>query len=172
MKILKRPAILLLLIVFASCGSSQRVITDDGKVYEVEKKAIKSNGVDVTDDLSAAEKASINNLIKEKEEVKKAYDKQYEELEKAIEKQKKVKEEAENNQKKLEEKLKNLESYLEEKQDSRDDYATAKERYNNKKAKFKKLKKEGKLSPNDIEDWKGKLKDLKDKVREAKNSLK
>ena len=172
MKILIRATLLSTLFILASCGSSERVITDNGDVYEVKGNTIKNNGVKVTDDLSAAEKESITKVLENNRKAKKAYDSQHKELEAAIEKQEDIQSKSEKKQKELEDQLEVLEDNLEKKQDEADNYSTAKERYNDKKEKFKKLKKEGKLSPNDIADWKEKLSDLKAEVNQAKNNLK
>ena len=165
--ILRKLTILFTLIILTACGSSERVITDEGKVYEVKGNTIKNNGVNVTDSLSADEKEAINTVKERKEEAKKAFEKQQKELEDAIEKQDDIQKVARKKQNELEEKLKILENNLENKQDVRDNYATIKKRYIDKKNKFKKLKKEGKLSPNDIKDWKEKLSALKERVKQA-----
>ncbi len=159
------------LVLMLSCGSSERVITDEGKVYEVKGNTIKNDGNNVTKNLSAEEKEAINTVLERKENAKKAFDKKQKELEDAIEEQENIQEAAENKQKELEEELETLEDSLKESQDARDNYATIKARYNDKRNKFRKLKKEGKLSPNDIEDWKEKLEKIKEDVNEAKNKL-
>lgn len=171
MKTLRILSVLITLLFLASCGSSERVITNDGKVYEVKGSTIKNNGVEVTERLSDAEKESINALLDKKEKAREAFEKEYKTLEEAIAKQQDLQKAAENKQEELEDKLEILENNREEKQDARDNYATIKERYNNKKKEFKKLKKEGELSPNDVKRWKEKLSQLKSEVMEAKNKL-
>ena len=171
MKILRNLSVLLTLLIFASCGSSERVITDQGKVYEVNGSKIKMDGVEVTESLSASEKESINALLEEKEKASKVFEKEHKALEDAIAKQQDIQKEAKNKQDELEDKLESLENTREEKQDARDNYATIKERYNKKKIEFKKLKKEGELSPNEANKWKEKLSNLKSEVMEAKNKI-
>lgn len=171
MKTLKKLAILLILLIFVSCGSSERVITNQGKVYEVKGSKIENNGVEVTDSLSKTEKESINNLIKKKKEAKKVFEAQQNELEAAITEQENIQKRAKEKQEELEDKLDALEGDFEEKQDAKENFASIKMQYNKQKNKFKKLKKEGELSTKDIKDWRGKLSTLKQKVKKAKNEI-
>ena len=171
MRIMRKLNVLFVLFILTSCGSSQRVITEDGKVYEVSGNTIKNNDVNVTESLSTEEKESINKVIERKEKAKKAFEKEHKDLEDAIEKQEDIQRAAEKKQNELQDKLETLENNFEKKQDVRDNYATIKERYTDKKNKFKKSKKEGKLSPNDIIDWKEELAKLKSELNDAKNKL-
>ena len=49
----------LLVGLIVSCGSSERVITADGKVYEVKGSTIKNNGDDVTESLQKTVKQKL-----------------------------------------------------------------------------------------------------------------
>lgn len=171
MTILKQIPILLTLLILGSCGSGERVITDDGKVYEVNGNTIEKNGVEVTENLSSSEKTSIDAFIDKKEKIRQAFEDQQKALESAIEKQEAIQDKAEAKQNDLENQLETLEENFEAKQDAKDNYASVKKRYDDKKLKFKKLKKEGELSPNDIKDWKEKLSKLSEKVKAAKKEL-
>ena len=69
---------LIFLITFTllNCGSSERVITDEGRVYAVDGKTIKNNGVEVTENLSDEKKEAINNLLERKKEARKDFEQQ------------------------------------------------------------------------------------------------
>ena len=69
--------IFLIFLVFSvfTCGNSKRVITDDGKVYNVDGNTIKRNGKEVTDKLNRSEIEKIEQLLKEKEDLQEAEEK-------------------------------------------------------------------------------------------------
>ena len=164
--------ILLILSLSYSCGSSERIITDDGTVYEVKGDTVENNGVDVTENLSASEKASINDLVKRKEKAQSAAQKEQDALEKAIDEQKQIQQKAELKQKELKAKLDALQNQLKESQDARDDYAKIKKRYNEEEKEYKRLESNGELSAIEIKEWKDKLAKLKLEVDQAQSRLK
>lgn len=171
MNIFRSIILALSFLTLVNCGSGKRIITDDGKVYEVKGSTIKKDGVDVTKNLSKEEKKSIDNLIKEKEEARKIFEAKQKDIEDAISEQKSIQKEARKNQRKLERDLKDLENSLKATQNARDKYATTRSRYTKSKNEFKQLKKDGELSPNAIDDWKERLSKLKMEVKKAKKEL-
>lgn len=170
MKTLKYLSVLSLFILCA-CGSSERVITDDGTVYEVKGNTIINNASDVTAKLSSEEQSSIHKLLTKKTKAQSVAEKELNALEKAIEEQKQIEDKAKAEQRNLKAKLNALQDKLRVSQDVRDDYAEAKKRYIENHQEFENLKSDGKLSPNDIKDWKEKLAKLERDVNETKLRL-
>jgi chromosome segregation ATPase len=162
---------LLFTILIVSCGSSERVITSDGNVYEINGNTIKNNGIEVTENLSKEKKEAINELLEKKKEAQKVFEQEKKDLEKAISNQRDIQKEAKEKEKELENELDTLEDNFENKLDVKDNFASLKKRYVEKQKEFRKLKKQGELSPNDIKDWKEKLNTLKKKVNKAKAEM-
>jgi len=93
--ILKYIVLTICIVVFTSCGSSERVITDNGEVFEVKGDKFYKNGKEVTDALSDSRKDYISSVLERRLEVEEEAKKQQErienELEKLKEKQKALK---------------------------------------------------------------------------------
>lgn len=162
----KRQLIFLTIsLIVLSCGSSEKVIMNDGTVYKVEGNSFYKKGKDVSENLSETEKEKILNTLNERLEYEKAAQERQEELEERREELEKAQEEAEAKQKALEEEL-------EEKKEAREAFFDAKEELEKQQKKYKRLHDNGKLSPNDEEKWAKKLKDLKQELNKAENKIK
>lgn len=162
----KRHLIVLsMFLIVLSCGSSEKVIMNDGTVYRVEGKNFYKKGKEVTESLSNTDKEKILNTLNERLEFEKEAQKRQKELEARREALKKAQEQAQATQKALEE-------ALEEKEEAREAFFEAKEKLEKQQKKYKRLHDNGKLSPNDEEKWDLKLKDLEQKLEEAKNKVK
>jgi hypothetical protein len=86
---LNKIVVVAIMVLIVSCGSSERVITDDGKIYEVKGNTIKNDGVDVSKSLSEEKKERIEALVTAKEEAREAAEKRQEELEEQKKRQEK-----------------------------------------------------------------------------------
>lgn len=170
MKVKKYIPILISILIL-SCGSSERVIMDNGNVYEVSGKTIKNDGIDVTNTLSEEQKKEIQDQLEEKLDGQREAEKKQKELEEKKKEAEKEAEKAEKKQEELEEKQKKLENKLEQREKARDNYLRAKKRLEDKRNKYEKLKSKGKISPNDEKKWEERLKDLEEDLKEAKNEL-
>ncbi len=171
MKFIKHILLFLFLIQLIACGSSQRVITKDGEVYNVNGKTIKQNGIDVTDDIKDSQRETIENLIDRKEKLEKAEEDKQKSLEKAIKEQEQIEKSAIDKQRELKDQLDALQTKTKARQDARDDYAKIKLRYSEEKKTFKTLKEKGELSKIEQKEWEAKLKKLEVEVEKAKVEL-
>ncbi|QNK76615.1 hypothetical protein H7F37_10770 [Winogradskyella sp. PAMC22761] len=160
-----------LVSLMLSCGSSDRVIMTDGKVYEVKGNSIKNDGTDVTETLSKDRKFEIAATLKANNKAKAEAEQLQESLKAQQKELKKTKEEAEAKQEKLENQQEALEKKIEDKEDARKDFLKAKKRLDNQQKKFEKLKEKGKLSANDEEKWSKKLDDLEKEFEKAKEKM-
>ena len=154
---LKITLALLTLIIISSCGSSEKVITSDGKLYTVKGKKIYQNDNEVTESLSSGEKSNIFNTLDKRLEAEKEIEEQQKKLEKEQERLEKAQREAKKKQEKLEKELK-------EKNRAREKYLDAKKELSDARKTYERRLKKGKLSPNDIEDWEIKFEKLKKEV--------
>ncbi|WP_299120524.1 hypothetical protein [uncultured Winogradskyella sp.] len=161
----------LIFLIFISCGSSERVITDEGKIYNVDGKAIKKNGVNVSSELDASQKEKIDDLLNQKEEQEKAEAKRQKELEKAIETQEKIENDAKERQRELKSQLDALQDKIRNRQNARDDYAKIKKRFVEQQKELEKLKSNGQLSSIELKEWEAKLKKLEVEAEKAQQKL-
>ena len=152
---------------FMSCGSSETVITEDGKVYEIKGSHYYNNGVKITDDLSLNEKKAIDKLLESKLEAKKASEERLERLKNEQNELEKQRKQAAEKQKKLEARQKKLEREQEAREKARKNFLDAKEKLKDQTERYERLKEKGKLSPRDEEKWQEKLKDLKEDLKKA-----
>lgn len=157
-------SILYLCLIVLSCGSSEKVIMDDGSVYTVKGKAIYQNGTEVTESLTEVKKDAIINKLDKRLEVEKSAKKEQDKLDNKQEDLLKAQKKAEQAQKKLERELK-------EKEDAREAFFKAKKNLKNQQEKYTRLLKKGKLSPNDELKWADKLEDLKADLNKAEKKL-
>lgn len=162
---------LALTIILLSCGSSERVITEDGKVYELKGKKFYNNGNNVTDELSSEEKESITAILEKRLEAEQIIEEKQEVFEDKKESLEETIKEAEKKQKELEKKQEQLEDKLKQKEDARQDFLKAKERLQDEKDTYEKLKEQGKLSPSDEEKWKSRFAELEKYLKEANQAL-
>ena len=156
---MKINTILVLLIVTLcfSCGSSEKVITNDGNVYTVKGSKIYQNNEDVTAILSRDKREDVMNTLEKRLNSEQKLKEQQESLEKQ-------RKEAERKQEELAKKIK-------EKESATKAYANAKEDLADELKTYEKRLKKGELSPNEIEEWKTKLSKLEKNVDQAQRKL-
>jgi len=152
---MKIKTILLFLacMLWAASAFSQKV-TFANKEYKIKGKKIYFEGKDVSDSFSEEEKVAIFEKLK----LQKAKMKEEKKEAKELQKEKKKIEKAEKEQKKRENAL--------------DDYDDAVNKLETAQAKYERLKRKGKLSPNDEVKWLDKIAKLKEKVSIKKKKLK
>jgi chromosome segregation ATPase len=160
-----------LVALLVSCGSSQRVITADGSVYQVKGNKIMNAGTDVSETLSEDQKASIKTLVAEQKEAKATAEKLQEELEEKQDRLNDAIKEAQKKQEALIEKQEALDEKLEAKEEATADFLKAKKRLADKTKKYQRLKDKGKLSPRDDEKWQEKLKDYQQDIDDAQAKM-
>jgi predicted RNase H-like nuclease (RuvC/YqgF family) len=150
---IKIITLLLLCMLFAVSAFSQKLMYAN-KEYKIKGEKIFFEGKDVSDSFSAKEKVAIFNKLK----VQKVKNKEEKKQEKEVKKEKKKIDKAEKKQKKQEKIL--------------DDYDNAVDKLETAQAKYERLKRKGKLSPNDEVQWLDKIAKLKEKVSTKKKKLK
>lgn len=162
-----RFVLFIMLVLAASFISAQEVkINDD--LYEVKKDLIFKNGVDVTNTLSDAEKSKILAAFEKKKlEIAEANEAK-EKLEKAEKEQKR----AEKQRKKAEQKQKKAEKALKQKEKAQTNHDRAIKKHEDAIKKYEKLKKKGKLSPEDERKWLEKIEKLNANISKTKKKLK
>ncbi|ALJ05858.1 hypothetical protein APS56_12280 [Pseudalgibacter alginicilyticus] len=163
--------LLIVAIILISCGSSERVITNHGTVYEVKGKKYFSNGNNVTEQLTAKEKENINRTLDTRLKAERLEVEKQEALKSEQARVKEEIEKAEEKQKALEKKQERLKDALEAKEKAREDVLKAKDKLQDKKAKYQKLKDAGKLSPRDEEKWNDRFTDLESDLEDAMQNL-
>ena len=135
-------------------------VSYNGTTYKVKGKAILLDGTDVTTTLSTEEQTGIWETLNKQT----ALDKERKEAEKAIKKAEKEQNKAEKEQRRAEKELKAKEKAQSKFEDANDDYTNAIKKYD-------KLKKKGKLSPNDEAKWLEKIDGLKADIDKTKKKL-
>jgi chromosome segregation ATPase len=156
--------IIFLMFIAASCGSTEKVITDAGAVYEVKGNTFYKNGEDVTETLTDDKKEAIKSELEERLEAEEEALKQKEDLEDVVKEAEKTKEEAI-------EKQEAIESALERKEKARQAFFKAKDKLQKAKEKYERFHKKGKLSPNEEEEWAKKIEGLEEDVQSAQKEL-
>lgn len=179
--------IIILFLGIGLVGGAQEV-EHNGIKYEVKGDAIFKDGKDVTSTLSLEKQQEIKTILKrtkatameaaaaaEKEAIANKAAKDAERAAVKIEKERKDAEkalkQAEKAQKKAEKEQRKAEKALKKKQDAQDAFAKASKRLSKNQAKYDKLKRKGKLSPNDEIDWLKKLKKYREDVADAQEKL-
>lgn len=179
-----------IIILFLGIGlvASAQEVDYNGIKYEVKGDAIFKDGKDVTSTLSLEKQKEIKTILKktgvtameaaaavEKEAIAKKASKDAERAAEKIEKEQKDAEkalkQAEKARKKAEKEQKKAEKALKKKQNAQDAFAKASKRLSKNQAKYDKLKRKGKLSPNEDEDWLKKLKKYGEDVADAQEKL-
>ncbi|MEN3323327.1 hypothetical protein VP395_06285 [Mariniflexile soesokkakense] len=135
-------------------------VSFNGTTYEIKGKTILLDEADVTTTLSVEEQTGVWEAFNKQN----ALDKELEAAEKAIKK-------AEKEQKKAEKKQKRAEKELKAREKAQSKFEDASEDYNDAIKKYEKLKRKGKLSPNDEAKWLEKINDLKEDIDKAKRKL-
>ena len=142
-------------------------VSYNGTTYKVKGKAILLDGTDVTTTLSTEEQTGILETLNKQT----ALDKERKEAEKAIKKAEKEQNKAEKEQRKAEKELKKAEKELKAKEKAQSKFEDANDDYTNAIKKYDKLKKKGKLSPNDEAKWLEKIDGLKADIDKTKKKL-
>ncbi len=179
--------IIVLFLTVGFFGKAQEV-EHKGVKYEVKGDVILKDGKDVTSTLSKEHQIEIKTIFentklatkeaqaatleaaaiaKEEIEAKKTAEKLAKERKEA----EKAMKEAEKAQKRAEKEQKKAERALQNKQDAQDNFEKATKRLSKNQAKYDKLKRKGKLSPNDEKDWMKKLENYREDVSDAKEKL-
>lgn len=147
-------------LVLVSCGSGERVITNNGTVYKVKGDNFFNNGEEVTDKLTEIEKRNIQSILEKRLETERAAEKKQADIAESLDALKEKEKELKSEQKQLEGKITKRE-------ESRDDFFEVKKKLNDLKEEYNELKDKGKLSTNDESKWQKRLKKLEKKLKEA-----
>ena len=167
-KFLEKLAIALIVTVFFSCGSTEKVVTQQGEVFEVKGDKVFNEGKEVTSEISSYQGQEILNLKEQNDELERRFSKKQDEIEKAIVRQKEIQKEARERENVLDGKLRKLKEQVETRERAKQDYIQLNEKYNNEASKYENLKDEGKLEPEDITQWENKLNELNNELEAAK----
>lgn len=158
---------LFITLAFYACGSSQKVISEDGEVYTVKNDNYFKNGKDVTATLESEEKEKLENTLKARVEQQKMNSDKLEKFEDNLSEIDKTIEQAEEKRETVSEQKEQFEERLEEKEAARQAVLEAKKEFNEAQLEYEKLNNSGLLSPNDKEKWTEKLNKLNKLVLEA-----
>lgn len=164
MKHSKLLFIIIFVLIAGSCGTTEKVITDAGAVYEVKGNHFYTNGEEVTETLTDDEKDAIRSQLEDRLDAEKEALKQKKALEEVVKEAEKAKEEAIEEQEAIE-------SALERKEKARQAFFKAKDKLQNAKEEYERAYKKGKLSPNDEEEWAKKIEGLEEDVQSAQKEL-
>ncbi len=175
--------LVVIVLIFAMTLSAQAQEVDyNGTTYKVKGKSISQNGADVTGSLSVNEQIGIREALRQQ----KAIDEQQQKAEKALIAERKradkaldeerkraerVVKKAENDLKTAEKKQKKAEKELKARDKAQSNYKKAGDKYNDAINKYEKLKRKGKLSPNDEAKWLEKIDRLNEDIDKAKRKL-
>lgn len=154
-------SIITVIFLFFTIVIYAQEIEYDGSFYTVKKGLIYKNGEDVTNALSKEQQSEIRAAFIEKQAEEKAAEIVEKELKKA-----------EKEQRKLEKKQRKAERELKKKERAQEAFAKAEKRHEKSLKKYNRLLRKGKLSPNDVEDWKDKLEKEEKDMQKAKRKLK
>ncbi|MFB9055451.1 hypothetical protein ACFFU9_01735 [Mariniflexile ostreae] len=161
--------IVLFIFILGACASSERVITQDGKIYEVKGEAYFQNGKNVTEHLSSKDKAHISNVLENRLESERSLKREQTALKAEQDYVKQTLKEAEKKQKALENKQKRIEKGIKKKEAARERVLKVKARLNKNKEKYQKLEAKKKLSTRNKEKWERRFeRDEKDLIKALK----
>lgn len=161
-----RFLLIVLFLGFSFVVNAQEV-SFNGVSYEIKNDRIFKAGLDVTETLSVEEKQDIRLAFDEKT----AKLKEVEETQKRVEKAEKEQENAEKDQKRAEKKQKKAEKELKNRQKTQSNFDKSIKKHKAAISKYEKLKKKGKLSPQDEEKWLEKIAKYKEASLKAKKRL-
>lgn len=148
------------LFLIVSCGSSERVITNDGSVYKVKGDRFYNKGEEVTEQLSDIEKKRISSILEKRLEAEKLAENKQDEIAKALK-------DLRDKEQELKEKQRQLEDKINRRQEAREDFFEVKKELTSVKNDYQELKDKGELSPKEEAKWKKRLKKLEKEVKEA-----
>ncbi len=167
MKLKKLMPFALIGVLLVSCGSSERVIMDDGSVYTLKKNSYYQKGKDVTETLTKEDKDLIKETRDKRLEVERLAQQRQTELKEEQEKVEKALKEARKKQETIENNKEELEAVVAAREEAREAVLKAKDKSLEQQQRYQKLKEKGKLSPIDEEKWLNKLQGLEEKVKQA-----
>lgn len=158
-----------IVVLFLGMGlfAQAQEVEHEGLKYEVKGDLIFKDGKDVTHTLSLETKNQIKTTLRNRLNSEKLADElrsKQKDAEKSLKK-------AERAQKKAEKAQKRAEKELKEKQRAQDKFQKASKKLQQNQAKYEKLKRKGKLSPDDELKWLGKLEKYRDNLEDAKKKL-
>ncbi len=157
---MRKLIVVIMLIAIVSCGSSERVITDDGKVYEVKGNNFYTKGEDVTNTLTEIEKKRIQTTLENRLKSEEALAKKQDQISESLK-------ELKQKEKELKEKQNQLDNTENNRKEARDDFFKIRENLNDVKQDYQLLKDKGELSPKDDAKWQKRLVKLERKLKEA-----
>lgn len=150
---IKTTTLVLVCLFFMTASFAQKV-TYANKEYKVKGEKIYFEGKDVSDSFSEEEKMAL-----------------FEKLKMQKEKNKEEKKEAKK-AKKEKNKIEKTEKEQKRQENALDNYDDAVDKLEKTQAKYERLKRKGKLSPNEEVEWLDKIAKLKEKVSKKKKKLK
>lgn len=150
----------IIILVLVSCGSSERVITNNGTVYKVKGDNFFNNGEEVTDKLTDIEKRNIQSILEKRLEAERQAKKKQDDIAEALDALKEKEKELKNEQKQLKDKI-------EKREEARDDFFEVKKKLNDLIEEYKDLKDKDELSPNDESKWQKRVERLEKKLKKA-----
>jgi len=174
--------VVLVLFFGITLSTQAQEVNFNEKIYKVKGKAISQNGADVTASLSVNEQIGIREALRQQ----KAIDDQQQKAEKALmadrkradkaldeerKRAEKVVKKAESDLKNAEKKQKKAEKELKARDKAQSNYEKAGNKYNDAIEKYEKLKRKGKLSPNDEAKWLEKIDNLNKDIDKARRKL-
>jgi chromosome segregation ATPase len=157
---MKRLIYIIVIAILFSCGSSERVITNEGKVYEIKGNTFYNNGNDVTDELTEIEKERIQTILDKRLEAEKEIKEKQENIEETLKQLRKREDELKTQQKQLESKIDNRE-------EARENFFAIRKNLNDVKNEYQQLEDKGELSVKEETKWQKRLKKLEQKLKQA-----
>ena len=159
--------LIIVLFLGLSFYSNAQDVTINDSIYNVRGDVITKDGVDVTEALSEENMQKIRATLKEKI----ANDEAVREFEKVNKKQEKEQKNTENELKKAKKKQKQAEKALSRKQKAQKKLKKYKKKYLKAQNRYERLKKIGKLSPEDEVKWFNKIEKLNKSVIKAEKKI-
>lgn len=175
----------LVVIVFflgMTLSAQAQEVEYNGGTFKINGKTISQNGTDVTSTLSVNDQIGIREALRQQ----KALDEQQEKAEKALiaerkradkvldeerKRAEKIVKKAESDLKNAEKKQKKAEKELKARDKAQSNYEKAGDKYNDAIKKYEKLKRKGKLSPNDEAKWLEKIDDFNKDLDKTRRKL-
>lgn len=170
MKILKLAS-MALVISLISCGTKQQVITNSGKIYQVQGDKFYHQGKEVTEVITAEEKDHIISTLNERLGSESEALAQQQAIDKARKEAEELQKKAEKAQKAAQKEAKAIQDKLENEADVRKYYVKAKNNLKQAQSKYDKLHSKGELSPRDEAKWAKKIKNLLEKLQKSEKAL-
>lgn len=174
--------VVLVLFLGMNLSAQAQEVNYNGITYKLKGKTISQNGADVTASLSVNEQIGIREALRQQ----KAIDDQQQKAEKALildrkrtdkaldeerKRAEKIVKKAESDLKDAEKKQKKAEKELKARDKAQSEYEKAGNKYNDAIKKYEKLKRKGKLSPNDEAKWLEKIDNLNKDIDKARRKL-